>query len=152
MKPGNRYAGQRLYGLGQAAEIIGCSELRVRNLSTVRAYHLAAIGTWAGPEGTGGRRLFEWHSVVRLAVANALFEFGFRPEEIGNAATKVTERHLSGAWAVFREFAGWRVGDAGLPAIDVQTGYFVLYLQPLTACLEARRDAADSQRKDKHHK
>lgn len=138
-----------LYTLGQVQRLIGAGAVRARNLSSVAAYGIQpAVVTGAGP---GQRRLFDWYGVVKLAVANRLFEYGFRPDAIGLAlgvlaTCHARDRHFSRDWTLVRELTGWHSSVGGLRPFDEEIGAFVLRLRPVVAELEARRSKLGNRR------
>lgn len=109
-----------LYSLGQVAAVLSAPILRIRNLSVTASYGLtpaAHVGT-----GRGSRRLFAFRDVLALAVADALYETGWTPQEIGRALAAIRPGDYRSAGSepesparvyLIRERGAWSTAEQG---------------------------------------
>lgn len=80
------------YGTKQVAEFLGIPEWRVKNFSEGKTYGLPPTQTLG--KGHGSRRLYGEADILRLAIAAELVDFGFGPEVVKNALSKIPDSKL----------------------------------------------------------
>jgi hypothetical protein len=92
--PKRKLRAEKLYGTKQAAEFLGIPEWRVKNFSEGKTYGLPPTQTLG--RGHGSRRLYSEAAIFRLAIAAELVDFGFGPEVVKNALSKIPDSTLLG--------------------------------------------------------
>ncbi len=76
----------------QVAELLAIDDpIRVKNYSDVEAYGINPVHVGIG---RGSRKLYDFDDVLRIAVAEQLFRFGFSAHAIGAALGKIKESEL----------------------------------------------------------
>jgi hypothetical protein len=158
-------ANQTFYGTKQVAEILGIPEWRVKNFAEGSAYGLPP--TQKLGMGRGSRRLYDFSGILRVAIATELVSFGFMPETVGKAMSKVqdvdvlkiaakarTSRSddwsilvcIESKWDLQKTKSAEKLVTKALENEKDWLGAFAMNISSLVACVQKKIEACSGQR------